>query len=178
MHQTNSNLSSDSLGSTLVAVAWVFAVISFVVIAIRAYVRLRIVNRFQIDDWLIIFTYVCEFLLIWSLLIDSSGPRHLQQYILHYLCPLGAWATHPIPHSGTDKLIYQIRLSLRVLFNHVPMFWAYLVRVSSPAIDSSYEGSETISVDHNRNTICGGCWHCHRQLLAVPAYLRILGTER
>ncbi|KAH7123585.1 integral membrane protein [Dendryphion nanum] len=48
---------SDDLGPTLVAVCWVFAALAFVVIAVRCFVRLRIVQRFNIDDWFILLTY-------------------------------------------------------------------------------------------------------------------------
>lgn len=50
--------SADNLGPTLIAVAWVFAAVAFVVIAIRCYVRLRIIRRFHLDDWFILLTYV------------------------------------------------------------------------------------------------------------------------
>jgi uncharacterized membrane protein len=53
--------SLENLGPTLIAIAWAFAVFSAVVIAFRCYVRLKIVNRFQIDDWLILFTFVGAF---------------------------------------------------------------------------------------------------------------------
>ena len=51
-------LASENLGPALVTIAWVFAAISALVIACRCYVRLKITNRFQRDDWLILFTFV------------------------------------------------------------------------------------------------------------------------
>lgn len=53
-------LVEENLGPALLAVAWVFAAIAFVVVASRYYVRLRIVqeHRLRVDDWLILITYV------------------------------------------------------------------------------------------------------------------------
>jgi hypothetical protein len=45
-------------GPALLAIAWVFAAIAIVVVASRLYVRLRLVNRFKVDDWFIIATFV------------------------------------------------------------------------------------------------------------------------
>ena len=57
----NTTVASENLGPTLIIVAWVFAAIAISIIAVRCYVRLRITNRFQIDDWLILFTLVFNF---------------------------------------------------------------------------------------------------------------------
>jgi hypothetical protein len=55
---STTSLSSENLGPALLAVAWAFAAFSAIVIAFRIYVRLKIMKRFQLDDWLILFTFV------------------------------------------------------------------------------------------------------------------------
>lgn len=49
---------AQDLGPTLLAIAWVFASVSIIVVAVRYYVRLRIIHRFDIADWIILFTLV------------------------------------------------------------------------------------------------------------------------
>jgi hypothetical protein len=51
-------LAQENLGPTLLIVAWVFASISLIVLSGRVYVRLRIIRKFGIDDWLILLTFV------------------------------------------------------------------------------------------------------------------------
>jgi hypothetical protein len=63
--------SSENLGPALVAIAWVFAAFSAIVIAFRIYVRLKITNRFQIDDWLILFTFVGVYPVPFSMVADG-----------------------------------------------------------------------------------------------------------
>ncbi|KAF2658530.1 hypothetical protein K491DRAFT_676349 [Lophiostoma macrostomum CBS 122681] len=97
MPETNSTLATHNLGPTLVIVAWFFAAVSFVVIAIRAYVKLRIVNRFRTDDWLIVFTYAlaicnsifCTISVHWGLgrHIQFLNPEQIKLSIKYvYLC--------------------------------------------------------------------------------------------
>lgn len=56
--EANKKLAAASLGTSLLVVAWVFCFIALVVIVARIYVRSRLLNRFKLDDWLIILTYV------------------------------------------------------------------------------------------------------------------------
>lgn len=74
-------LSRDNLGPALLIVSWVFASISLVVILMRTYVRVHILQRFNIDDWLIYLTFVSKTVVIvfaahsfsfWRLVIACS----------------------------------------------------------------------------------------------------------
>lgn len=56
--ENSASLAKENLGPALLVVAWVFAAISLLVISVLCYVRLRITKRFQVDDWLILFTFV------------------------------------------------------------------------------------------------------------------------
>lgn len=53
-----SNDNSGNLGPSLLAVEWLFTVISTLVVALRLYVRLRVLRKFNIDDCMIIITLV------------------------------------------------------------------------------------------------------------------------
>ncbi|KAI2783664.1 hypothetical protein F4815DRAFT_502682 [Daldinia loculata] len=54
-----SNDNSGNLGPSLLAVEWLFTVISTLVVALRLYVRLRVLRKFNIDDCMIIITLLC-----------------------------------------------------------------------------------------------------------------------
>jgi hypothetical protein len=56
--QEERRLVQENLGPALLAVTWVFAAVATAVIASRYYVRITILHRTRIDDWLIIITYV------------------------------------------------------------------------------------------------------------------------
>jgi hypothetical protein len=51
-------IAAENKGPVLLTIAWVFATIAIVVVASRLYVRLRLINRFRVDDWLITATFV------------------------------------------------------------------------------------------------------------------------
>ncbi|PQE19570.1 integral membrane protein [Rutstroemia sp. NJR-2017a WRK4] len=46
-------MDSSNLGPGVLAVSWVFGALAIIIVGTRYYVRLRIVERFTIDDWLI-----------------------------------------------------------------------------------------------------------------------------
>lgn len=53
-----SNDNPGNLGPSLLAVEWLFTSISTLVVALRLYVRLRVLRKFNIDDCMIIITLV------------------------------------------------------------------------------------------------------------------------
>lgn len=55
---------TDDLGPAVLSVAWVFAGISILIVAARFYVRIWIVRKLGIDDYIILLTLV-------SLLLNS-----------------------------------------------------------------------------------------------------------
>jgi TRAP-type C4-dicarboxylate transport system permease small subunit len=57
--EKDAKLAEENLGPALLAVCWVFAAIATAVIISRYYVRIHILRRTRIDDWLIFITYVC-----------------------------------------------------------------------------------------------------------------------
>ncbi|KAI1396280.1 hypothetical protein F4819DRAFT_500361 [Hypoxylon fuscum] len=90
---------SNNLGPTVVAISWVFAALSAVLVLARFYVRLRIVRRFTIDDCIVAVTLLLAlgdsiFLTIssaWGLgqhmEILQSQPNHIMYTIKWvYLC--------------------------------------------------------------------------------------------
>ncbi|KAI0103525.1 hypothetical protein F4814DRAFT_431727 [Daldinia grandis] len=58
MDDVNNDNSGD-LGPSLLAVEWLFTGISTLVVALRLYVRLRVLRMFNIDDCMIIITLLC-----------------------------------------------------------------------------------------------------------------------
>lgn len=58
MAPAQASISPSSLGVAVIAVAWVLAVLATVIVAIRFYVRLGIVKRLFIDDYIILITLV------------------------------------------------------------------------------------------------------------------------
>ncbi|KAF2438305.1 hypothetical protein P171DRAFT_504428 [Karstenula rhodostoma CBS 690.94] len=72
-------LSKDNLGPDLLVVAWVFASISLIVVIMRTYVRVHILRRFNIDDWLIYLTFIlalCDSVLC-TLAVRSGLGQHI-----------------------------------------------------------------------------------------------------
>lgn len=49
---------ADNLGPAVLAVAWSFAVLAAAVVGARIYVRLQVVRRLRIDDYIILLTLV------------------------------------------------------------------------------------------------------------------------
>lgn len=48
----------NNLGPAVVIVAWIFSAIAIAVVFTRYYIRLKIVRKTTIDDWLILLTLV------------------------------------------------------------------------------------------------------------------------
>ncbi|KAF8860571.1 hypothetical protein BDZ45DRAFT_724503 [Acephala macrosclerotiorum] len=60
--------SSDYNGNQLVTVAAIFLTLTYIAVLLRCYVRIRITNAFQLDDWLmvisqVVFTFSCSCIL-------------------------------------------------------------------------------------------------------------------
>lgn len=53
-------LNTGYLGSTVLAIAWVFAGLAIIVVGTRYYVRLKVINKFGTDDVLIFIALVSE----------------------------------------------------------------------------------------------------------------------
>jgi hypothetical protein len=51
-------LAQQNLGRTLDIIAWLFAAIAIIIVSVRCYVRLKVIRRVGIDDWLILLTLV------------------------------------------------------------------------------------------------------------------------
>ncbi|KAI1138228.1 hypothetical protein F5Y05DRAFT_385542 [Hypoxylon sp. FL0543] len=72
-------MASDNLGPTVVVVSWVFAALAMLVVFGRFYVRLRIVRKFTVDDYIVAITLVLA--LGNSVLLTISSVWGLGQHV-------------------------------------------------------------------------------------------------
>jgi hypothetical protein len=79
MEPSTSPTPKDNLGPTALVIAWVFLVFAIVVVVTRYYVRLRIVRRFGMDDWLILLTTVSQHIIL--SLAHTANPLRLLQVL-------------------------------------------------------------------------------------------------
>ncbi|KAM3069128.1 hypothetical protein ACMFMG_010653 [Clarireedia jacksonii] len=73
-------MDSSNLGPAVVAVSWVFGALAIIVVGTRYYVRLRIVGRFTIDDWLIALVLILALFngIFYTLSVHHGLGRSLQ----------------------------------------------------------------------------------------------------
>ena len=55
---SNAGLAQENLGPTLLITAWILAAVATAVVFTRYYIRMRVLRRTSLDDWLILLTLV------------------------------------------------------------------------------------------------------------------------
>ncbi|KAI0205106.1 integral membrane protein [Astrocystis sublimbata] len=72
-------MQADNLGPAVLSVAWVFGVLSILVVGARFYVRLRILHRLTVDDYVIVLALI--FGLLNSVFLSISASWGLGQHV-------------------------------------------------------------------------------------------------
>lgn len=100
------DLAKENLGIALIIVAWVFAAIAIVIVATRYYVRMRIVRKIHVDDWLILITLASpaskQYIVSTDMLMLPSSVSPLVTAHFAPLLLTGAW-------GGTSSSSHQSR---------------------------------------------------------------------
>ncbi|PQE26949.1 integral membrane protein [Rutstroemia sp. NJR-2017a BVV2] len=86
-------MDSSNLGPGVLAVSWVFGALAIIIVGTRYYVRLRIVERFTIDDWLIALVLILALFngIFYTLSVHHGLGRSLQTLTKNQISNTKKW---------------------------------------------------------------------------------------
>ncbi|PQE27620.1 integral membrane protein [Rutstroemia sp. NJR-2017a BBW] len=145
-------MDSSNLGPSVLAVSWVFGALAIIVVGTRYYVRLRIVERFTIDDWLIALVLILALFngIFYTLSVHHGLGQALQTLTKTQI-------------SNTKKWVYLLDAKCGIRTHRIRV-------LAAGAATSDVVEAEGIALDDYYVEVYRGCCGCCGELFAVNGY--------